>query len=79
MACYRDSSTFLYVDDVHTSQDTHLWTSTACYGYCFIYTLNMEPVYSSAMLVLAYQTAQLHIGEDSNLKSNIIRITYTCA
>jgi hypothetical protein len=24
--------TFLYVDDVHTSQETRLWSSTACYG-----------------------------------------------
>jgi hypothetical protein len=25
----------LYVDVVHTSQETHLWTSTACYGGIF--------------------------------------------
>jgi hypothetical protein len=29
--CYGDNFTFLYVD-VSTSQKTHLWASTACYG-----------------------------------------------
>jgi hypothetical protein len=28
----RDSFTFLYVDYVSTSQATHLWASTTCYG-----------------------------------------------
>jgi hypothetical protein len=23
---------FLYVDDVHISQETHLWDNTTCYG-----------------------------------------------
>jgi hypothetical protein len=31
----RDSFTFLYVDDVRTSQEIHLWISTACYGDSF--------------------------------------------
>jgi hypothetical protein len=26
---------FKYVDDVRTSQETHLWASTACYGNGF--------------------------------------------
>jgi hypothetical protein len=26
---------FLYVDDVRTRQETHLWASTACYGDSF--------------------------------------------
>jgi hypothetical protein len=30
--CYGDSFTFLYVDDVRISEETHLWASTACYG-----------------------------------------------
>jgi hypothetical protein len=29
------SSTFSHVDDNRTSQETHLWVSTACYGYSF--------------------------------------------
>jgi hypothetical protein len=35
----RDNFTFLYVDDVLTSQGTHLWTSTACYmeNFTFLY------------------------------------------
>jgi hypothetical protein len=39
MACYRDSFTFLYVDDVRTSQETHLQVSTACYraSFTFLY------------------------------------------
>jgi hypothetical protein len=32
MACYGDTFNFLYVDDVRTSQETHLWASTSCYG-----------------------------------------------
>jgi hypothetical protein len=35
MACYGDSFTFLCVHDVRTSQDTHLWPSTASYGDSF--------------------------------------------
>jgi hypothetical protein len=31
-ACYGDSFTFLYVDDVHASQETNLRVSTASYG-----------------------------------------------
>jgi hypothetical protein len=34
-ACYWDSFTFLYVDDVRASQKTHLWASTVCYGESF--------------------------------------------
>jgi hypothetical protein len=26
-----DSFTVLYADDVHTSQEAHVWTFTACY------------------------------------------------
>jgi hypothetical protein len=33
-ACYGVSFTFLYVDDVHTSQET-LMSSTTCYRDCF--------------------------------------------
>jgi hypothetical protein len=33
--CYGDSFTFLYVDDVHASQETLVWASTACYGNSF--------------------------------------------
>jgi hypothetical protein len=33
-----DSITFLYVDDVLTSQETHLWASTACYGDSFTFS-----------------------------------------
>jgi hypothetical protein len=35
MACYGDSFNFLCVDDVRTSQKTHLMASTDCYGYSF--------------------------------------------
>jgi hypothetical protein len=35
MACYGDSSTFLCVDDVRTSQETYLWTSVVSYGDSF--------------------------------------------
>jgi hypothetical protein len=28
----RDRFTFLYIDDVPPSQETHLWVSTASYG-----------------------------------------------
>jgi hypothetical protein len=26
---------FLYVDDIRTSQETHIWASAACYGDSF--------------------------------------------
>jgi hypothetical protein len=32
-----DSFTLLYVDDVRTSQKTHLWAPTACYGNSFTF------------------------------------------
>jgi hypothetical protein len=38
-ACYGDRYTFLYVDDVRTSQETHLRGSTAFYGDRFTYLL----------------------------------------
>jgi hypothetical protein len=28
----QPATILLYVDDVHTSQETYLWASTACYG-----------------------------------------------
>jgi hypothetical protein len=40
-ACYRDGFTFWYVDDIRTSQETHLWTSMAFTGMAllnFIYS-----------------------------------------
>jgi hypothetical protein len=36
-ACYSDSFTFLYADDVRTSLKTHLWAPTACYGDSFTF------------------------------------------
>jgi hypothetical protein len=35
MARYGDSFTLLYVDDVRTSQETHLWASVARYEDSF--------------------------------------------
>jgi hypothetical protein len=35
MSCYGDSFTFLYADDVRTSQETRPWISTASYGASF--------------------------------------------
>jgi hypothetical protein len=44
MACYRDSFTFLYVDDVRTSQNTHLRASTVCYrdSITFLYVVDVR-------------------------------------
>jgi hypothetical protein len=38
-ACLGYGFTFLYVDDVRTSQGTRLWSSTACYrdSFTFLY------------------------------------------
>jgi heterodisulfide reductase subunit C len=38
------SFTFVYVDNVRTSQETHLWACTACYGdsYAFVYVYNVR-------------------------------------
>jgi hypothetical protein len=35
MACYGDCFTFLYVDDVRTSQETCIYASMVCYGNNF--------------------------------------------
>jgi hypothetical protein len=37
-ACYGGSFTFLYVDDVRTSQEAHLWAPTADYGDSFTFS-----------------------------------------
>jgi hypothetical protein len=37
MAPYGDSFPLSYVDDILTSQETHLWASMACYGDKFIF------------------------------------------
>jgi hypothetical protein len=37
-ACYRDSFTFVYVDDVRNLQETHIWASTVCYRDSFTFT-----------------------------------------
>jgi hypothetical protein len=31
------SFTYYYVDHVRTSQETHIWASTACYGHSFTF------------------------------------------
>jgi hypothetical protein len=36
-ACYGHSFTFLYVDDVRISQETHLLASAVCYGESFTF------------------------------------------
>jgi hypothetical protein len=43
-ACYGDSFTLIYVGDIRTSQETHLWVRTACYGDSFtlIYVGNIH-------------------------------------
>jgi hypothetical protein len=46
MACYGDSFTILHVDNVRTSQETHLWASMACYGNSFT-TLHVDNVRTS--------------------------------
>jgi hypothetical protein len=33
--------TFLYVDDVRTSQEMYLWASTACYGDSFTFIMEV--------------------------------------
>jgi hypothetical protein len=40
-ACYVNNFTFLHADDVRTLQETPLWSSTACYGYSFIFYMQM--------------------------------------
>jgi hypothetical protein len=47
---------FLYVDDVHSSQETHLWASTACYGDSFT-SLYVYDVHSSQETHLWSSTA----------------------
>jgi hypothetical protein len=56
-ACYGDSFTFLFVDDVHTSQETHLWVSTACYGDTFTFVY-VDDVHTSQETLLWASTAR---------------------
>jgi hypothetical protein len=46
MACYVDGFTFLYVDDFHISQGSHLWSSRACYvdSFAYFYFKQWKPV-----------------------------------
>jgi hypothetical protein len=44
--CYGDNFTFLYVDDVRTSQEAHLWSSMTRYGNSFI-SLYVDNIRSS--------------------------------
>jgi hypothetical protein len=37
MACNEGELYFLHVDDVRTSRETHLWTSTVCCGDSFTF------------------------------------------
>jgi hypothetical protein len=50
------SFTFLYVKDVRTSQETHLWASTACFtdNFTFLY---LEDVRTSQETYLQAHTA----------------------
>jgi hypothetical protein len=38
-ACHGNSFTLLYVDDVRTSQEVHLWDCMFCYGNNLIFDM----------------------------------------
>jgi hypothetical protein len=40
-ACYWNSFTFLYVNNIHTSQETHMWAFTVCYGDSFTFCMDI--------------------------------------
>jgi hypothetical protein len=40
----RGQINFLYIGDVRTSQETHLWTSTACYKASFTFYIGVMSV-----------------------------------
>jgi hypothetical protein len=42
----------LYVDDVRTSQETHLWDSTACYGDSFNFYSLILPLFLLILLLI---------------------------
>jgi hypothetical protein len=44
--CYGDCLTFLYIEDVGTSQETHVWTYIACYKDSFTFS-HIEDVRTS--------------------------------
>jgi hypothetical protein len=55
-ACYGDSFTFSHVDDVRTSQETHLWASTACYRNRFTFHFFLFYEYDHHFGVLSVST-----------------------
>jgi hypothetical protein len=46
MPTHGETFAFLYGDNIYTSQETHLWTSTTCYGGSFAF-LYVEDVRTS--------------------------------
>jgi hypothetical protein len=52
-ACYGDSFTFLYVDDIRPWQDTQVWESTACYGDSYPYTIAVDSKWTRVIWTVA--------------------------
>jgi hypothetical protein len=53
--CYKDSFTFLYVNDVRASEERHVWPSSVCYGnIClFLYVDNVLTLQETHALAYA--------------------------
>jgi hypothetical protein len=56
----RGSFYFLYIDDIRTSQETYLYTSTACYGDSFTFHMwimlvpHREHIYKHSLSVIEF-------------------------
>jgi hypothetical protein len=57
MSCYGSSFTFIYLDEVRTSQGTHLLASNICYGDNFPFFLNLKAVliYKRLLIVMPHK------------------------
>jgi hypothetical protein len=83
-ACYGDSFILFYVDDVRTSQETHLRASTAYYGVSFTllyidyvrtsqeaYLLASTACYGNRFSFCSYLTGNIRIGLHGLLREHI--------
>jgi hypothetical protein len=72
MAFYWDSFTSCYVDDVRTSQETHLLAPTACYGDSFT-SCCVDDVHTSQEAHLWSSTSCYGDGFTSLYADNVVR------
>jgi hypothetical protein len=71
-----DSYTVLYVDDVRTLQETHIWASTACYGNNFTSSYVDDVCTSQETQLWASTALRKHSYEPPRLVTRMAVWTY---